>query len=77
MRQAPAVTEVTWLDPQGKQQLRVSRVAMDDVGAGTDQSQSASFQEAKAGRTHYGAVYFRQGSEPYMTIARPAGRAAA
>ena len=73
MRQALAVTEVTWLDPQGKQQLRVSRVAMDDVGAGTDQSQSASFQEAKAGRTHYGAVYFRQGSEPYMTIARPAG----
>src|SRR5512140_222504 len=50
-RQAPAVTDVTWLDPQGKQRLRVSRVAMDDVGAGADQSQSASFLEAKAGKT--------------------------
>jgi signal transduction histidine kinase len=72
-RQAPAVTDVTWLDPQGKQRLRVSRVAMDDVGAGADQSQSASFLEAKGGKTHYSAVYFRQGSEPYMTISRPAG----
>jgi signal transduction histidine kinase len=72
-RQVPAVTDITWLDPQGMQRLRVSRVAMDDVGAGTDRSQSASFVEANAGRTHYSAVYFRQGSEPYMTISRPAG----
>ncbi|MEO8653029.1 MAG: sensor histidine kinase [Ramlibacter sp.] len=73
LRQVPAVTELTWLDPEGRQQLRVSRVAMDDVGAGTDQSQSAGFLGAKAGKVHYGTVYFRQGSEPYMTISRPAG----
>src|SRR5512133_385509 len=73
LRQVPAVTELTWLDREGKQQLRVSRVAMDDVGAGTDQSESASFLGAKGGKVHYGAVYFRQGSEPYMTISRPAG----
>jgi len=73
LRQVPAVTELTWLGPDGRQQLRVSRVAMDDVGAGTDHSQSASFLGARAGKVHYGAVYFRQGSEPYMTISRPAG----
>ena len=73
LRQVPAVTELTWLGPDGRQQLRVSRVAMDDVGAGTDHSQSPSFLGARAGKVHYGAVYFRQGSEPYMTISRPAG----
>src|SRR5512140_98544 len=56
-RQAPAVTDVIWLDPQGKQRLRVSRVAMDDFGPGADQSQSTSFLEAKGGKTHYSAVY--------------------
>ncbi len=73
LRQAPAVTEVTWLDPEGKEQLRVSRLAMDALSGGADQSREASFRDAKAGKIHYGAVYFRKGTEPYMTISRPAG----
>ena len=36
LKQAPAVTEVTWVDPEGKEQLRVSRVAMDAVSGGAD-----------------------------------------
>src|ERR1700692_1912466 len=35
LRQVPAITELAQLDPTGKDQLRVSRLAM-GVGAGTD-----------------------------------------
>ncbi len=72
-RQAPAITEVVWIDANGREQLRVSRLAMDAVSSGTDLSQEARFREASAGRAYYGPVYFRKGTEPYMTIARPAG----
>jgi HAMP domain-containing protein len=76
LRQAPAITEVAWLDPSGREQLRVSRLAMDIVGAGPDFSKDPRFLEAKGGKTWYSPVYFRKESEPYMTISRPAGGAA-
>ena len=72
-RQAPQITEVAWINPQGREQLRISRLAMDTIGSGSDVSQDAKFKVAAAGGTYYGPVYFRKGSEPYMTIARAAG----
>ncbi|MEO7334991.1 MAG: ATP-binding protein [Caldimonas sp.] len=72
-RQAPIITEVMWIDPQGREQLRVSRLAMDVVGGGTDLSKDPKFIEAAAGKVYYGPVYFRKGTEPYMTISRAAG----
>jgi len=72
-RQAPAITEVVWIDPQGLEQLRISRLAMDVIGSGVDLSREERFRVAAAGKPFYGPVYFRKGTEPYMTIARPAG----
>ena len=40
-RQAPAITEVVWIDPHGREQLRISRLAMDAISSGTDLSQGA------------------------------------
>ena len=71
-RQVPAITEVAWIDPKGREQLRISRLAMDAIGGGTDLSQEEKFRVASKGGTYYGPVYFRKGTEPYMTIARPA-----
>src|SRR5438045_7805911 len=68
-RQVPAITELAQLDNQGKEQLRVSRLAMDAVGSEADFSQSPAFTEAKAHRTWFSPVYFRKESEPYMTLA--------
>ena len=78
LRQVPPITEVSYIDPEGREQLRVSRLAMDVVGSGTDLSQEPRFREAKAGRTYFSLVYFRKESEPYMRIAmrgsgKPAG----
>ena len=72
-RQAPAITEVVWIDRQGREQLRLSRLAMDVIGSGADLSREDRFRVASKGETYYGPVYFRKGTEPYMTIARPAG----
>jgi len=73
LRQVPAITEVAWLDSSGREQLRVSRLAMDAMGTGTDLSQDPKFLQAKGGKTWYSPVYFRKETEPYMTISRPAG----
>jgi hypothetical protein len=69
LRQTPAITELMQLDREGRQQLRVSRLFMDVVGADTDHSAEPAFIQAKANRVYYGPVYFRKNSEPYMTMA--------
>jgi signal transduction histidine kinase len=74
LRQLPAVTEVTHLDGKGREQLMVSRLAMDRVGAGTDLASDPRFVEARKNQTWFGPVYFRKETEPYMTISIPEAR---
>ncbi|MBI4561843.1 MAG: GAF domain-containing protein, partial [Candidatus Rokubacteria bacterium] len=74
LSQVPAVTEISQLDPSGREQLRVSRLAMDVVGSQADFSRESKFLEAKAGKIYFSPVYFRKESEPYMTVAMAAGR---
>src|SRR5512137_204912 len=59
-RQAPSITEISYLDASGREQLRVSRLAMDVVGSRADFSTDPRFVEAKAGRTYFSPVYFRK-----------------
>ena len=68
LRQAPAITELSQLDAEGKEFLKVSRLAMDVVGSGTDYSKEAKFTETVAKKIYYGPVYMRRESEPYMTL---------
>jgi len=74
LRQVPAITEATFIDGQGREQVRVSRLAMDVLGAGTDLSQDPRYTVARAGTIYFGPVYFRKETEPYMAIALRAGR---
>jgi class 3 adenylate cyclase/HAMP domain-containing protein len=69
LRQAPAITEIAFLDGNGKEQLRVSRLAMDVVGSQADFFGDESFRVARDAGVHYGPVYFRRESEPYMRLA--------
>jgi hypothetical protein len=68
LRQVPPITELSLLDSQGKEYLKVSRLAMDVVGSGTDYSKEAKFTETMAKKVYYGPVYMRRESEPYMTL---------
>jgi signal transduction histidine kinase len=68
LRQVPAITELAQIDSTGKERLRVSRLAMNEVDSGLDLSQDQKFIEAVAHKVYYGPVYFRRESEPYMTL---------
>ena len=68
LRQVPAITELAQVDASGKEQLRVSRLAMDVLGSGLDLSNEPKFTEAVKNKVYYGPVYFRRESEPYMTL---------
>jgi class 3 adenylate cyclase len=69
LRKVPAVTEVRYLDSSGREKLHISRLGMDVVGSEADFSQDPRFSEAKVKETYIGPVYFRKGSEPYISIA--------
>ena len=78
-RQVPAITELTQIDGQGREQLKVSRLAMDIVGSNADLSRDPRFTEIQNKRVWYSPVYLRKESEPYMSIslARTGRRAGA
>ncbi len=69
LRQVPAIAELALIDGAGREQLRVSRQAMDLVASNADFSQDERFTIAIARRVYYGPVQFRRASEPFMTLA--------
>ncbi|MGH7045605.1 MAG: cache domain-containing protein, partial [Stellaceae bacterium] len=69
LRQVPAISELTEIDGSGKEELKVSRVDPDVVGSGVDDAARKRFVEAEANGVWFGPVYFRNMSEPYMTVA--------
>ncbi len=74
LKVSPAITEATALDPDGREQLKVSRVRMllsEDL---RDRASAEAFAGARGGKSYYGQVYFIRESEPYMTIAIPIER---
>ena len=51
LRQVPAITEFTQLDPSGREQLRVSRLAPDVLGSGSTSPKSRSSSKPWLART--------------------------
>lgn len=69
LRQVPAITELVELDANGHEQLHVSRIAMDVIGSNINDSRTPQFTVALSQGVYFGPVYFRNSSEPYMTLA--------
>jgi len=65
----PAITELSRLDPDGHEQLHVSRLTATALQSGIDFARDPKFLKAAASEVYRGPVYFRQGTEPYMTLA--------
>ena len=76
IRDVPAITEVVQLDPAGRVQLLVSRLAPNEFGSRRDLSTDPRFVKTRIGRVYFSPVYFRHESEPYLTIAVPWGEGA-
>jgi len=68
LKNTPAITEVSYLDSGGKEQLRISRLALDVIGSNADFSKEPKFREPQAQSIFFSPVYFRNDSEPYLTI---------
>jgi signal transduction histidine kinase/DNA-binding response OmpR family regulator len=69
LRHAPAISDVSYLDGSGRERLRLSRLDLDVIGSDVDLSAEPRFLTAKSRRVYASPVYFRDGSEPYMTMA--------
>ncbi len=74
LRNVPAVNQLSHLDLAGKEQLRISRLAPDVVGSREDFSQAPKFLKARAGKTYWSPVYFKNEHEPHVTLALPVGK---
>src|SRR6476620_1696898 len=68
LRQMPAIAQIAEIDGRGREQIHLSRFTTDVVGSQVDFSDNPKFTEAIEKKIYYGPVYFRRGSEPYMTL---------
>jgi signal transduction histidine kinase len=69
LRQVPSVAEISYLDGTGREQLRVARLGIDEVGSQKDYSADPKFLHAMRDKIYFSSVYFLKQSEPYMTMA--------
>ena len=74
-RQVPAITEASYIAPNGCVQVQESRLAMSRLGECLEKlPDDPRFTVARTGKTYFGPVYFRKETEPYMAIAMRSGR---
>jgi class 3 adenylate cyclase/HAMP domain-containing protein len=66
LNQVAPVTQLSQLNGQGREQLRLSRTAV-SVASGTDFSRDLRFTETEARGVNYSPAYFA-GSQPFMSI---------
>ena len=69
LRLAPEIAELAYVDPNGVEQARASLQMGVTIGTGRSWSNDAAFLGPRQGSTYFGPVTFRNGSEPYMTVA--------
>jgi adenylate cyclase len=69
LRQVPAVESLSLVDADGRERLFVSRIGLNRLEAGADQSANPAVTGARSDGVWFGPVSFHDGSEPFMTIA--------
>jgi hypothetical protein len=69
LRQVPAITEVAQANRDGKEVLRVSRLARDAVDSGADLARDVRFIGARERRAYFGPVDLRKQSAPHISLA--------
>ena len=63
------VSELSYLDADGRECVRTSPLEIDQTECGIDRSASTPFTRARADQQYFSNVYFERGSQPHMTIA--------
>ncbi|MGE5615721.1 MAG: sensor histidine kinase, partial [Bacillota bacterium] len=74
LKRVPAIAELRAIDTRGIERVRASRVDIDEVG-GTRDANGEAYGAARRDGVYYSPTYFKEGSEPYVTLAlREPGR---
>jgi hypothetical protein len=75
LKLVPAIAEIRNADAQGKEHIRVSRIDLDELESGRRLEGNAAFVAAREKGVYFSPTYFKDGSEPYLTIGvRDSGR---
>ena len=69
MRQAPAIVGISVTNRAGVERLHVSRIDLNRMEGGSDRSADPAVVGALSTGTWYGPLTYRDGSEPFMTMA--------
>ena len=69
MKLIPAISEVTHVGADGRERVRASRVQPDQLDSGRDLASSTGFRQAQRQGVWYSPTFFREGSEPFLTLA--------
>ena len=64
-----AVGEAAWINAEGLERVRLSRIAPEVLDGSRDRSADPVIVAAKESKTAFGTVYFRQQTEPYLSVA--------
>ena len=68
LKLAPAIAEIRSVDAEGKERIKVSRVDVDELDSGRRWDGNSTFLKARLNGVDYSATYFKDGSEPYLTL---------
>ncbi len=77
LRNTPAIAEIALVGANGREELKLSRLASDQIGSGADWSREPAITVAAPDRPYHGPVYYQRNSEPYMRIAMVGARRSA
>lgn len=69
LRQAPAITELVFIGPDGQEGRVFSRLKLDMVQTEIRRSGDSLFERAQRDGIAHGTVFFRRESEPFMPLA--------
>jgi signal transduction histidine kinase len=68
LKLVPAIAEIRSADARGRERIRVSRIDLDELDSERNLGASAAYTSTQREGVHYSATYFKDGSEPYLTI---------
>src|SRR5713226_7386646 len=69
LKLVPAIAEIRSADSGGRERMRVSRIDVDTLDAGGSLEGNQAFIAAREVGVYYSSTYFKDGSEPYLTLA--------
>ncbi len=69
LRVNSAVGEAAWINAEGLERVRLSRIAPDLLDGSRDRSADPLIVAARTRKTAFGTVYFRQQTEPFLSVA--------